>query len=298
MIKKFRPVFTTEALVLAGALIVTLPLRTVQYYTNIEAGNGFYKSIDAITIIYAAILVAASVFFLVTGIRKRKIVTLEMRPQRFPACGVFAFLSAFAIGYSAYSDWMLKDKDATEYIVSSTASASISGYLSIIQLVFGGIAALYFLFLAATFLMGKSSSLLKLTSLSVPIWVVLRLIMRFTRTISYLRVSDLALEMITLVLLASFFMAFVQMNTGVESKGNEWKIPGFGFPAALFALNLFIPRLALIITGRAESMYILSTADFSDLTLALFIVATILTRMVPNITKVEVKGTETEETAE
>ncbi len=44
-------------------------------------------------------------------------------------------------------------------------------------------------------------------------------------------------------------------------------------------------------------MYILSNADFSDLTLSLFIIATILTRMVPDITKVEVKGTDVEETA-
>ena len=297
MIKKFKPVFTNEALILAVALVVTLPLRTVQYYTNIEGGNGFYKSIDALIIVYAAILAAASVFFLVSGIRKKNSVTLEMRPQRFPACGVFAFLSAFAVLYSVYSDYMLKDKDSSEFVVTSTASSAVSGYLYIIQAVFGIIAAVYFLFLAVTFLMGKSSSILKLTSLSVPIWLVLRLVVRFTRTISYLRVSDLALEMISLVFLASFFMAFVQMNTGVESKGNEWKIPGFGFTAAMFALNLFIPRIALVITGRAESMYILSSADFSDLTLSLFIVATIITRMVPNITKVEVKEIDTNETA-
>lgn len=297
LVKKFRPVFTTEALVFAAALMITLPLRTVQYYTNIEAGNGFYKSVDAITIIYAAVLAACSVFFIVSGIKKRKKVSLETRAQRLPACGVFAFLSVFAVLYSVYTDYMMKDRDASEFVVSSTASSAVSGYLTIIQAVIGVIAAAYFLFLAITFLMGKSSSLLKLTSLSVPIWMILRLIMRFTHTISYLRVSDLALEMISLVFFASFFMAFVQTNSGVEADGNEWKITGFGFTAALFALNLFVPRLALVITGRSESMYILSNADFSDLTLSLFIIATILTRMVPDITKVEVKGTDVEETA-
>ncbi|MBR6702697.1 MAG: hypothetical protein IKI78_06100 [Clostridia bacterium] len=295
--KRFRPVFTTEALVFAASLIILLPLRTVQYYTNIESGNGFYKKVDALVIIYIIALIAAIGYFIAMGLKKRNSVCLESRAQRFPACGAISFLTGFAVLYGVYSDYMLSKKDASEFTVTSTATSAIGEKLVLVQAAFGILSAVFFILLAVLLLTGKSPSLFKLLSLSVPMWYIIKLIIRFTRTISYLRVSDLAVEMIALVFLASFFMAFAQINSGVETKGNEWKIAGLGFPAALLALNLFIPRIALVLTGRDYAMYILSYADFSDLAVSLFILATILTRMVPNITKVEVKSVETEDTA-
>lgn len=298
MAKKFRPVFTTEAFVLAAALIVTLPLRTIQYFTVIEGGSGFYTQTNANIIIYAVVLAAATAFFIVSAFLKRKRVSLETAPQKLPGCGIISFLTAAAMLYSAYTEYSLRNVDASEYSVTSTAAKIISGPFVTVQAVFGIIAAIFFVLIGVCFVTGKSSGRFKLLSLTPVIWCILRLIVRFTRTISYLRVSDLALEMITLIFFILFFMAFAQTNSEVEGKGNEWKLTGLGFPGAMFALNLFVPRAVLVLTGKESLLYILSRADVSDLAIALFIVATVLTRIVPNISNIVTKQTNSDETAD
>ncbi|MBR6361456.1 MAG: hypothetical protein IKS04_06630, partial [Clostridia bacterium] len=129
-------------------------------------------------------------------------------------------------------------------------------------------------------------------------WFILKLVVRFTRTVSYIRVSDLAMEMISLVFLAIFFMAFAQANSKVESQGTAWKLEGFGFPAALLCLNMFVPRIVITLAGKAEFKYILSYPDFADIAIALFIIATVLTRIIPNAANIIVTPAQEDETAE
>ena len=153
-------------------------------------------------------------------------------------------------------------------------------------MVVGVAVGLFFILLGTSFILGKRTDIFKILSLTPVIWLIIRLIMRFTRTISYLRVSDITLEMLSLIFLILFFMAFAQVNSNVEAKGNEWKTVGFGFPAVLLALNLFIPRAILVLSGNAGLMHILSRADVSDLALSIFIIAAVLTRIAPNISNI------------
>ena len=64
MVKKFRPVFTNEAIVLGAALLITLPLRTIQHLTNMEQGTGFYLKVDWNIIVYGIVLAAAMGYFI------------------------------------------------------------------------------------------------------------------------------------------------------------------------------------------------------------------------------------------
>ena len=165
--------------------------------------------------------------------------------------------------------------------ISLVIRAEAVARIALIQAVFGILTSVTFIVLAVLFLSGKSTNgKFRIIMLAPVVWYVVRLVSRFTRTISYLRVSDLALEMLAFAFMTMFFMAFAQTSSGVESKGNEWKLAGFGLPAALFAITCFIPRAILVLTGNSDSMYILSNADVSDLFISLFIVATILTRVV------------------
>ncbi len=298
MVKKFRPVFTNEAIVLAAALLITLPLRTLQHLTNMEQGTGFYTKIDWNIIVYGIVLTAAMGYFIFSAVKKRKKVLLETAPVKLPGCGVLSFLAAFAVAYGAYYDYKLSKVDVSLYTVSSTATSAINGSLLNIQFVVGAVAAVFFLILSVLFLAGKASSTVKLLSLTPVLWFILKLVVRFTRTVSYIRVSDLAMEMISLVLLALFFMAFAQTNSNIEAEGTAWKLEGFGFPAALMCLNMFVPRIVIALAGKAEFKYILSYADFSDFALALFIVATVLTRIIPNTANIIVTPSAEVETAE
>lgn len=294
MSDRFRPVFTTQALVFAAALLVTLPLRTIQYFTVIEGGSGFYTKFNANIAIYAIVMAAASVFFFVSALLKKKKISFETQAQKFPGCGILSIVSALAVLYSCYSEYVSGSIDASQYVVSSTVSTAINARFALIEAILGIIAAIFFLLLGVFLLTGKRSDTVKILSLFPVIWLVVRLVTKFARTISYLRVSDITLEMLGLIFMILSFMAFAQSNSNVEAKGNEWKLAGFGLPAALFGLNLFIPRAVLVITGKTSFMHILSRADVADFALALFIIATVLTRIAPNISNISEKTTVTD----
>ena len=106
-----------------------------------------------------------------------------------------------------------------------------------------------------------------------------RLIFRFTATISFIKVSDLLLEMFMLAFMLIFFTAFAQLNSKIESKGLDWKLVAFGLPAAVLALVCFIPRFIMVISGKSEMLYTGSPVEYCDLATALFALSIVLTRI-------------------
>ncbi len=267
-----------QAAVLAAALVITLPLRMWQY-SYIEPASGFWKEINAGVIAFFAVVAAAAVFFFVSAFAARKSIAFETSAIKLPGIGIISFLCAFSIIVSSYMEISALDVDTSAYTVTSTVNTSVIIY---IQCAFALISAVYFLLLAVSFISGKScGDKFKLLSLSPVLWCIVKLIVRFTRTISYVRVSDLMLEMLALAAYASFFMAFAQVNSKVNGKGLEWKLTAAGMTGAMLALICFIPRAVVTLMGNADAIYILSRADFADLGIALFIIANVLVRTIP-----------------
>lgn len=295
MENKTKSKFTFEAIVLAAALVLTLPLRTLQHLKSIEEYTGFYKELNVGIFIYIAILAVASVYLLVSAFMSRKNISLETKAKKLPGCGVLSGVTAIAVLWSAIKDFSLKDVDITIYFVSSTAAGKMTNIILGTGLVFGILSAVFFGVLAISFIMGKAPDKLKILSLSPVMWTMLRIIYKITITVSYLRVSDLALSMISTALFILFFMAFAQANSGVNTEDCEWRIVGFGLTGALIALNCFIPRAVLVLTGKQELMSVLTYADVSDLAISLFAIATVLTRIVPKISNIIEEPANTEE---
>lgn len=282
MSKINKPVFTVEAIVFAAALLITLPLRTIQYYTIVEDGTGFYEKADFNLYLYVILIVAAFAYFIISAVSKRKKISLETAPVKLPGCGILAALSALSVGFSVYIDYSSRNIDASSYTVTSTASEALTSRIAMLQAVSGLATAVFFIMLAVVFMSGQSPSrYTKLLSLCPVVWYTIKLVSRFTRTISYLRVSDLTIEMMAFAFMVVFFMAFAQTNSQVETNVYEWKLAAFGFSGSLFALNCFVPRAILLVSGNADKMYILSHADPSDIIIPLFIIATVTTRIIP-----------------
>lgn len=273
--------FFIEAIVLAAVLVLALPLRTVQYYSVIEAGTGFFTKVTPMVIIFFVIVAAAAIYFMVSAFMKRKKFALEENTSRKTGLGIISAVCGISTGFSAYQEYAFKDVDASKYTVTATISTSASKGLLYLQIIFAILAAAYFILLAISFFTGKSGSEYKLLSLAPVIWMVLRLVVRFTRTVSYIRVSDLLIEMLMLVMFSLFFMAFAQTNSMVNGEGNEWRLAAFGLSGALLGLICFVPRFILTITGHSDAMYALSRADVSDFAMSLFALITVLTRLVP-----------------
>ena len=85
--------------------------------------------------------------------------------------------------------------------------------------------------------------------------------------------------MIMIIFMMLFFMAFAQVNAGIDAKNCDWKIASYGLSAALLALVCFIPRFIVTAGGHAELLYSYSSAEYCDIGIALFIISAVLTRI-------------------
>lgn len=294
MEKKLRSIFSLEAIVLAAILLLLLPLRTIQYYTVIEGGNGFFKRVDSNVIVFVTVFSVAVFFFLVSAFIKRKQISLETAPKCLPTCGALALLASGGAIWEVYFQYKNIGFDATEYVVSSTTSTGVVLPITYVKLGFGVLTAIYFLALSLCFLSGKSAGdKLRLLSLAPVIKCTISLVLFFMSTISYLRVSDLTLDMLSLVFFAMFYMAFAQANGNVNSKGSEWRLAGFGLCACLISSVCFVPRAVLFVAGHSDLTFILSYANLGEFSAGLFALATVITRIVPKKSNII-----TQETAE
>lgn len=276
------------AIVFAIAALIALPLRTIQYFTIIENnGTGFYKQTDWTVYVIGFILAVAVITLLVLGFINKKNFSYDLEVKSRPLFGLFSFVAAAGIFSDGIvcvlnadkSNLLSRSRDLEEFIGILLENSDIPFmYAEAILSVF---AAIFLLALGISTLTGKTNgSEHKLISLIPVIWCLIRMIFRFSRTISYLRVSELTFELLMLVFSAMFFMAFAQVNSQIGSKNSEWKLLGYGLPAALFALVCFVPRLIVWVSGQRELLYeYAATPNICELSNALFIITTVFTRL-------------------
>lgn len=279
--------FGIGAIILAVATVIALPLRTFQFFTVLEGGTGFYKSYDVTVYILYALLIAATLAFIILGFIKRKKLDFTRNAEKRPVAGIFSLLTAAAVFFSGLVSAYGAMNDVTpiiEYDYLGTATFNSEKMILYVQAVFAVISAMFFLSLGIVYLSGKNNgSNHKLISLAPIMWCIVRMVLRFTRTISYQRVSDLTFELVMLAFMIMFFMAFAQVNAQIGEKNCEWKLAGYGLPAALFGLVCFVPRFIVTVMGETDLLYSYSTAEFCDIAVALFICSIVFTRLTDRV---------------
>lgn len=273
--------FGIGILIFVAAAIIALPVRTLQYFTILESDTGFFSKNDWSVFVLAITACAAILAFLLLGIIKRKKLDYSLEVAKRPGQGILCFTAAAGILISAVEivvELMNSDSFDTD---NKTANLLLGA-----QAVFALFSAIYFVALGSSLVTGKSNgSEYKIISLSPVVWSIFRLIFRFTRTISYIRVSDLMLEMLMLVFFIMFFMAFAQTNSRVDADKKEWKIASYGLSGALLALICFVPRFIVMITGNADLLHEQSPAEYCDFGVALLMISTVLTRTTVKISQ-------------
>lgn len=268
------------AIVFAIAALIALPLRTVQYFTIIENnGTGFYTENNWNVYALGIILALAVITLIILGFTGKKTLGYDLEVKSRPVFGLFSFAAAagiFSDGIVNILGVNLDNIFDSEGKIANPDSLFMCGeaFLSVF-------AAIFFLALGISALTGKTNgSEHKLISLVPVIWCLIRMVFRFSRTISYLRVSELTFELLMLVFTAMFFMAFAQVNSQISSKNNEWKLIGYGLPAALMSLICFVPRVIVWVSGQRELLYeYASIPNICELTNALFIITVVFTRL-------------------
>lgn len=275
--------FGIGALVFVAAAVIALPIRTLQYFTVLESETGFYSQPDWSVYLLNILLAAAAAAILLFGIIKRKKLDYSLEVTKRPGFGILSLTSAIGILSNAVS-CIITIMNTPAAVASGAESTGAANTILAAQAIFALLSAIYFVALGLSAVSGKSNgSEYRLISLAPVLWSICRIVFRFTRTISYIQVSDLMFEMLMIVFLIMFFMAFAQVNSNVNGKNCEWKIAAYGLIAALLALICFVPRFIVTLTGNAHLLHEQSPIEYCDISNALFIICTVFTRVTDRI---------------
>jgi len=272
-----------QFLLFCGAILVALPLRCYQFIRIIEPGTGFYNTKGAsVWILYILIVALLFVCFALSYLN-RKWYFFNITPERRPALAVFCFLLALSLVWDAVSCWQ---HVVTSYNVLPAVERVFRDFIKTgiipkgFEAVTATFSAVYFVLLGSSYQSGRSTgSAYKLLALFPVVWGVSRIIYRFTRTISFLNVSDLLFELLMLVFLLLFLMHFIQLNARVNCEGTDWKLAAYGFFTAFQCLLCFVPRFILFAVGKGNLLAEQSPPEYCDLAMALFILGTLLSRL-------------------
>lgn len=293
MKEKFNIKNLIPLLIAFAVLIIAVPIRVGQYLKIIDASTGFYNEINLSVYILYFVLGAGIVLGLVIPFIKHKAlkpVTLSTKSIGFTAVSLIMAVTLIVDSASQLLDYFdlfgavgaAPGQDINAYV------ASQGGTLLLLQAVFGALSAVYFFVTGVTIGLGNSdSSKFKVIALLPTLWCIFKLLYRFKRTISFVNVSDLLLELFYIVFSMMFFFALAQINSKIDinEKGSElissiyWKIFGYGVPAALLALVCFIPKLVLLISGSSDHINSQYPIYISDLGFAVFTIYTCITAL-------------------
>lgn len=283
--KILKSSFGAGILVFAVAAVIALPVRTLQFFTVLESGTGFYTKSDWSIYLLYAVIAAAFLAFCIFGFIRRKKLAYSLDAFKRPGFGILSITAAAGALVNALQSFSFLDG---EEVITRDGRFNPTVIIVAAIALFAFLSAIYFLALGLSCISGKgSASKLRILSLSPVLWSIFRLVHRFTHTISYIRVSDLMLEMLMIAAFILFFMAFAQCNSQVNSKGIEWKIGSYGLTSALLALVCFVPRFIMTLTGNAQLLSTYSVVEYCDFALALFAISAVATRLTDKVTVTE-----------
>ena len=286
--KKEITVDNMPLLFLISALVCTV-LRCVQVATLIDAETGFYKQSSVITVLFYVFLFGSCLAFCLLSFLSSQSASLQTSPIKSKALCAASAVLGIAMLTDSLSAFVqsLSSAGSVSTVQGSAFKVMMStGELpKALQAAFALLSAVYFFILAASFKNGSEKARgHKLLALAPIGWVAFRLIFRFVSKISFLRVSDLFLELCMLAFTALFFMAFAQVNSGVYSEGFGWRIPAFGMSAALIAVSVNLPRLIFSVIDFNQYINPGYTFSLTDVAFCVFAVL-----LVPAAVKASVK---------
>lgn len=282
MKSKSDVIYKLPLLVSLCALLVAVPLRVYQYFKVLEPETGFYSTIDfSVYIIYALLGIAVITAIAIPLINRKKMITVAS-VKKSPVFLVLSLILAVTIIIDSAGQLM---SYFDLYDAAASSGSTIAEYVKkqggtlLLQAVSGAIAAVYFFVSGLSVSLGNSDgSKLKLLGLTPVLWCIFRLLYKFKRTISFINVSDLLLELFEIVFLMLFFFALAQTVARIDVKTVFWKIFAYGIPAAMFALMCFLPRFILMVTGKSELLNDHYGVSYSDLGAAAYIIYNLLSR--------------------
>lgn len=239
-------------LVTAVTALLLLPLRILQLANNTDLVTGFFERRDVFVYLFFVLAVAAPLLTTALSFFCGNMPSEKQADGVRPLSGIASLAMGAAFGLTAYRLFTTLNAAAETAGLSVYAAAKLNGELRpFLEMIFASVAVAAFVLYAVACFCGRRGWLrfVGLLFLAAPLWGICRVITYFTRTISYLVVGELFVELYAAVFLMLFLFCFARLVTETGSKGAVWTVVASGLVSALFCLLASVPRL---ITSAAD----------------------------------------------
>lgn len=278
--------------ILGISVVIGIIIRAIQMLKFIDNETGFATGGKAFSIVLILLLVATVLAFVVKAFVSAESEKLQLQEFKSKPLGIVTALFSLSLLFDFVSGFTAGGEMSADF-KGLMLTGTMPRYL---QSFFAIFAAVYFLILAKDFLKGTANASKHRVLAIMPVcWAGFRMICRFVRQISFVKVSDLFFELVMLAFMLIFFMALAQVISGVYSDGFQWRIPAFGASAALIAGMLSVPRLIFTFVGYESYINPQHTFQITDLAFFGFILvltATVCRKINPYTAYEEVNGEE------
>lgn len=236
-------------LMYASTLVLTV-LRCLQLAKFIDSETGFFTGGTAVNVIFYGIIAVVCLVMVVISFlsHEAKFQELSGLKDKGAAVGAAVFgtglvydcLASLVKGLSLLTNITYTSFEPVEKFKNLMSTGTLPYAL---QGIFAFISAVYIFTLAKSFSKGTSAAHnRKLIALAPIAWAGFKLITRFVKQISYIRVSDLFLELVMLAFMILFFVSLAQVVSGVYCEDSRWRIIALGLSSAMISLCINIPR--------------------------------------------------------
>lgn len=243
-------------LLLLAGLVVCIPFRLVQLFTNIEQNTGFFIENDWTVYCFYAVVVLFVIVLAVVAGSFGKIPASRPVLRRDKTLTICSFLFAVGIAYDVIFALAKVMRALTDGSLANgffSVMFTDGMFAQLLQAICGMAACIYIVLVALSYV-GEKATYCDYRFLAImPLfWALFRMVSRFMTKISFTMVSELLLELLMLAFMLLFLMSFARVSAQVNQKGEMKKIVRYGMPAAFLALLIGITRLVCTVGGRAD----------------------------------------------
>lgn len=234
-------------LLLLAGLVICIPFRLVQLFTNIEQNTGFFIENDWTVYCFYAVVVLFVIVLAVVAGSFGKIPASRPVLRRDKTLAICSFLFAVGIAYDVIFALAKVMRALTDGSLANgffSVMFTDGMFAQLLQAICGMAACIYIVLVALSYV-GEKATYCDYRFLAImPLfWALFRMVSRFMTKISFTMVSELLLELLMLAFMLLFLMSFARVSAQVNQKGEMKKIVRYGMPAAFLALLIGITRL-------------------------------------------------------
>ncbi len=252
-----------------------LALRTYQLLVMVNPTNGFFENADFTVPVLYVILAVGSVLFLLLSFLSKNVPAPKLPEGRNIPLGIASLVAAIGFVW----DVIVVARDILPDMSNSVNNVVFDGLMLnyikanggvfvVLELVFAVLSVFYFIVFGMSHFEGKATyKKLSLLSIAPGCWAMFVLISKLMKAISFITVSELLFEIAMLVFSMLFFLTFARIVSGIFTVNSMWCTYGCGFPAAIFAGLISVPRGILLAVGKET----VEDSDFSFAHLFIFV---------------------------